>query len=75
LAQHVKHFRCLQDSINQLENEIAVWLAQTQGAFLTTVRGIGVCIFRLIPATNSAPFRPPIPEHSGHLFRNISATL
>jgi len=33
------------------------------------------CIFRLIPATNSAPFRPPIPEHSGHLFRYISATL
>jgi len=33
------------------------------------------CIFRLIPATHSAPFRPPIPEHSGHLFRNISATL
>jgi hypothetical protein len=28
----------------------------------------------LIPATHSAPLRPPIPEHSGHLFRNISAT-
>ncbi len=33
------------------------------------------CIFRLIPATYSAPFRPPIPLDSGHLFRNISATL
>ncbi len=36
---------------------------------------IAVCIFRLIPATYSAPFRPPIPLDSGHLFRNISATL
>ncbi|MHC4537569.1 MAG: IS110 family transposase [Planctomycetota bacterium] len=44
LAQHVKHFVCLQDSISQLENEIAVWLAQTQGAFLTTVRGIGIVL-------------------------------
>ena len=44
LAQHVKHLRCLQDSINQLEHEIAVWLAQTQGAFLTTFRGIGIVL-------------------------------
>ncbi|MBT6504609.1 MAG: hypothetical protein HOK67_32445, partial [Deltaproteobacteria bacterium] len=34
LTQHVKHLRCLQDSIDQLEHEIAGWLAQTQGAFL-----------------------------------------
>jgi transposase len=44
LAQHVKHFKCLQDSINQLELEVAVWLAQTQGAFLTTFRGIGIVL-------------------------------
>jgi len=44
LAQHVKHFRCLQDSIEQLEHEAAVWLAQTQGAFLTTIRGIGIVL-------------------------------
>jgi hypothetical protein len=25
-----------------------------------------VCIFRLIPATDSGRSRPPIPEHSGH---------
>jgi len=31
--------------------------------------------FRSIPATHSAPFRPPVPEHSGHLFQSISATL
>ena len=44
LAQHVKHFKCLQESIEKLEHEIAVWLAQTQGAFLTTVRGIGIIL-------------------------------
>jgi transposase len=44
LAQHVKHLRCLKESIEQLEREIAVNLAQTQGAFLTSVRGIGVVL-------------------------------
>jgi transposase len=44
LAQHVKHFRCLEENIRQLEKEIALYLAQTQGAFLTTVRGIGIVL-------------------------------
>ena len=44
LAQHVKHYRCLRENIEQLEKEIAIWLAQTQGAFLTTVRGIGIVL-------------------------------
>jgi len=44
LAQHVTHIRCLQESIEQVEKEIAVWLAQTQGAFLTSVRGIGIVL-------------------------------
>lgn len=44
LTQHVKHLRCLQHSIDQLEHEVAVWLAQTQGAFLTTVHGIGIVL-------------------------------
>jgi transposase len=44
LAHHVKLFRCLQDSIHQMEHELAVWLAQTQGAFLTTMRGIGIVL-------------------------------
>lgn len=44
LAHHVKLFRCLQDSIQQLKHEMAVWLAQTQGAFLTTMRGIGIVL-------------------------------
>jgi hypothetical protein len=44
LSQHVTHHRCLQENIEQLEKEIAVWLAQTQGAFLTSVRGIGIVL-------------------------------
>jgi transposase len=44
LAQHVKHLRCLKESIDQLEKEIAVYLSQTQGAFLTSVRGIGIVL-------------------------------
>ena len=44
LTQHVALFRCLHDSIDALEREIAVWLAQTQGALLTTVRGIGMVL-------------------------------
>ena len=44
LAHHVKLLRCMEDNIEQLEKEIALWLAQTQGAFLTTVRGIGIIL-------------------------------
>ena len=44
LAQHIKHLRCLKESIDQLEKEIAVYLSQTQGVFLTSVRGIGVVL-------------------------------
>ena len=56
LAQHVKHFICLQDSISQLENEIAIWLAQTQGAFLTTVRGIGIVLAAGVSAEIGNPY-------------------
>ena len=44
LAQHVKHIRCLRESVAQMEKEIALNLSQTQGAFLTTVRGIGLVL-------------------------------
>jgi len=44
LAQHVKHIRCLKESVAQMEKEIALNLAQTQGAFLTSVRGIGLVL-------------------------------
>jgi len=44
LKQQVKLFICLQESIDQLEKEIAESLAQTQGAFLTSIRGIGIIL-------------------------------
>ena len=44
LFHHVQHLKCLQDNIEQLEKESAVWLAQTQGVFLTTIRGIGIVL-------------------------------
>jgi transposase len=44
LAHHVKHYKCLRENIDQLEKEIAIWLGQTPGAFLTTVRGIGIVL-------------------------------
>ncbi len=44
LAQHVMLYRSLQNSTDALEREIALWLAQTRGAFLMTVRGIGMVL-------------------------------
>jgi len=44
LTQHVKHLKCLQENIGQLEKEIAICLAQTQGAFLTSIRGVGIVL-------------------------------
>ncbi len=44
LTQHVKHLSCLQDNIDQLEKEMAIDLSQIQGAFLTSVRGIGIVL-------------------------------
>ena len=56
LAQHVKHFCCLQESIGQLEKEIALNLAQTQGAFLTSVRGVGIVLAAGVSAEIGNPF-------------------
>ena len=55
LAQHVKHYRCLQENIGQSEKEIALWLAQTQGAFLTSVRGIGIVLAAGVTAETGDP--------------------
>jgi transposase len=55
LSQHVKHLRCLQEGIDQLEKEIAVYLAQTQGAFLTSIRGIGIVLAAGVAAEIGAP--------------------
>ena len=44
LKQQIKLFTCLQESIQQLYEEIAHHLAQTQGAFLTSIQGIGIVL-------------------------------
>jgi transposase len=44
LASHVTHYRCLFDGAQQLVNEMAQLLAQTQGAFLTSIKGIGIVL-------------------------------
>lgn len=44
LTQHVALYRCLLNNIDSLEKEMANWLAQTQGAFLMTVKGIGLVL-------------------------------
>jgi transposase len=56
-AHHVKHYRCLRENIEQLEKEIALWLAQTQGAFLTTVRGIGIVLAAGVTAEIGDPYQ------------------
>ena len=57
VANHVRHYRCLQESIGQMEKEIAVWLAQTQGAFLTSLRGIGIVLAAGVAAEIGDPFQ------------------
>jgi len=44
LQQQVKLLGCLQESIQHLEKEIAEHLAQTSGAYLTSIRGIGIVL-------------------------------
>jgi transposase len=44
LTNHVIHYRCLFDGAQQLVNEMAQLLAQTQGAFLTSIKGIGIVL-------------------------------
>ena len=57
LRHHVGHFRCLRGNIEQLEKEIALYLSQTQGAFLTTVRGIGIVLAAGVTAEIGDPHR------------------
>ena len=57
LAHHVRHFRCLRENIEQLEKEIALYLSQTQGAFLTTLRGIGIVLAAGLTAEIGDPYQ------------------
>jgi transposase len=44
LASHVNHYHCLVDGSLQLADEMAQLLARTQGAFLTSIKGIGIVL-------------------------------
>lgn len=44
LACQVNLYYCLLDNILQLEKEMALLLCQTQGAFLTSIKGIGLVL-------------------------------
>jgi len=44
LSSHVAHFRCLLEGTQQLVKEMALLLARTQGAFLTSIKGIGIVL-------------------------------
>ena len=44
LASHVVHYRCLLDGARQMVTEMALLLARTPGAFLTSIKGIGIVL-------------------------------
>ena len=56
LSSHVNHLRGLIDSSEMLEREMAVLLAQTTGAFLTSVKGIGIVLASGVTAEIGDPF-------------------
>lgn len=55
LNQQIKLFTCLQESIHQLYKEIAYNLAQTQGAFLTSIQGVGIVLAAGVSAEIGEP--------------------
>lgn len=57
LQQQVKLLICIQENINHLEREIAENLAKTPGAFLTSIRGIGVVLAAGVSAEIGDPSR------------------
>jgi hypothetical protein len=54
-------------------HDIIIAGADPAGLF-TAIQAAPECKIRCKSATHSGAFRPPIPEHSGHLFRSIPAT-
>jgi transposase len=56
LQHHIKHFRCLQENIDQLLSEIGLVLAQTQGAFLTSIKGVGIVLAAGVSSEIGNPF-------------------
>lgn len=59
LASEVNLLRCLNDNIRQIEYEIAQYLAQTSGAMLTTIRGVGITLAAGVAAEIGPPESQP----------------
>ncbi len=56
LSCHVKHYCCLVENIEYLEKETALILSQTQGAFLTSIKGVGIILAAGICSEIGDPF-------------------
>jgi transposase len=56
LSSHAKHYHCLLDSAEQLQREMALLLCQTQGAFLTSIKGIGIILAAGVTAEIGNPY-------------------
>jgi transposase len=56
LAQHVKHYRRLEDGIGLMEEQMALSLSRTPGAFLVSVAGVGIVLASGVAAEIGDPF-------------------
>jgi len=56
LSSHVNHLRCLLDGADQLEKELAMLLLQTPGAFLTSIKGMGIVLAAGVTSEIGDPF-------------------
>lgn len=59
LASEIKLYRCLGANIEQIEREVALQLAKTPGAMLTTIQGIGITLAAGVAAEIGAPASQP----------------
>lgn len=55
LSEHVQLYRCLESTCLSLEREMAHLLAQTSGAFLTSISGLGIVLAAGITSELGAP--------------------
>jgi len=56
LEEYTATHRRLQENIDHLEKEIALLLSQTQGAFLTSIKGVGIVLSAGVTAEIGNPF-------------------
>jgi len=55
LSGEINLYRCLSSNIEQIEREVAVQLAKTPGAMMTTARGIGITLAAGVAAEVGSP--------------------